>query len=128
MRPALLMIPLLALAACATPREACINDALRELRVLDRLIIETRANIARGYALEERQDLRTIRRTCTGTTAEGATFKYRCDKVDTFTRTVPAAIDLNAEQAKLQSLLQRQAQNRAQADQTIAQCIAVHPE
>ncbi|WP_439156474.1 hypothetical protein [Yoonia sp.] len=128
MRPALLMIPLLALAACATPREACINDALRDVRILDGLIAETRGNIDRGYALEERPEVRTIRRTCTGTTAEGVEFTYRCDTVNTFTTTIPAAIDLNAEQAKLTSLMQRQHEERTLADQMIAQCIAIYPE
>lgn len=128
MRPTLLMIPLLALAACATPREACINDAMRDVRILDGLIAETRGNINRGYALDERQDVRTIRQTCTGTTAEGVEFRYRCDRVNTFTTTVPVAIDLNAEQAKLTSLLQRQRTDRAVADQMIAQCLTIHPE
>ena len=42
---------LLALAACATPQEACINRATRELRTLDDLIAEQRATLARGYAV-----------------------------------------------------------------------------
>ena len=128
MRPALFIVPLLALTACATPREACINDALRDVRIMDALVAETRANIDRGYALEERQDVRTIRDTCTGHTADGVEFDYRCDKVDTFTTLVPVAIDLKAEQAKLESLTARQAQNRALSDQAIAQCIAIYPE
>lgn len=128
MRATLYLIPLMALTACATPRESCINDALREVRVLDGLIAETRANIDRGYALDERQDIRTIRDTCSGKTSTGETFTYRCDRTQTFTTTVPVAIDLNDERAKLESLLQRQASNRAQSDQDIAQCIAVYPE
>lgn len=128
MRPALFMIPLLALTACATPREACINDAIREVRILDSLIAETRANLERGYALEERQDVRTIHDTCTGHTTEGVEFFYRCDRVDTFTTVVPVAIDLNTEQEKLQSLLDRQRLNRTRSDQAIAQCIAIYPE
>ena len=128
MRPAFYLIPLLALTACATPREACINDALRDKRIIDALVAETSANIERGYALEERQDVRTIRQTCTSRTADGVEFDYRCDKVDTFTTTVPVAIDLNAEREKLESLLERQAQNRALSDQAIAQCIATYPE
>lgn len=128
MRPALLMIPVLALAACATPREACINDALRDVRINDSLIAQTRANLDRGYALEERQDVRTIRQTCRGTTAEGVSFRYRCDRVQTFTTDVPVAIDLNAEQAKLESLVQRQRDLRTVSEQAIAQCIATFPE
>jgi hypothetical protein len=44
------------------------------------------------------------------------------------TRTVPVAIDLNVEQAKLTSLRERYAQTQAVANQGVAQCIAVHPE
>lgn len=128
MRPVLYLVPLLALTACATPRETCINQALRDKRIVDALVVETQQNIARGYALQERQDTRTIRDRCTGRTPSGEEFRYRCDRVDTFTTSVPVAINLADEQAKLQTLLERQAQNRATSDQAIAQCIAVHPE
>lgn len=128
MRPALLMIPLLALAACATPRDSCINDALRDVRINNSLIAQTRANLERGYALEDRQEVRSIRRSCRGTTAEGVEFRYRCDRVQTFTTSVPVAIDLNAEQAKLESLVERQLDLREQSEQAIAQCIATFPE
>ena len=128
MRPVLYLVPLLALTACATPREACINQALRDKRIVDALVVETQQNIARGYALQERQDTRTIRDRCTGRTPDGEEFRYRCDRVDTFTTSVPVAINLDDERAKLESLLERQARNRTESDQAIAQCIAVHPE
>lgn len=128
MRFALYMIPLLALTACATPREACINNAMRDLRILNSLITETRANIARGYALEERQDVLTLPRTCSGRNADGTAFTFRCDKVETFTTTVPVAINLDDERAKLETLLERQSQLKPATDQAIAQCIAANPE
>ena len=59
MRPALMILPFLALAACATPREQCIGQATRDLRVLNSLIAETQGNLARGYAIEEQQEVRT---------------------------------------------------------------------
>ncbi|MFN3662018.1 hypothetical protein [Yoonia sp.] len=127
-RPALIILPLLALAACATPREQCINQATRDLRVLTNLVTETQGNLARGYALAEDQQVRTVRRTCRGRNSDGTTFRYRCDETETFTTTRPVAIDLNAEQAKMNSLLERQRQQRAASDQTVAQCIAIHPE
>ncbi len=34
MRRALFMLPASALTACATPREACINDATRDVRII----------------------------------------------------------------------------------------------
>ena len=128
MRPALFILPLLALAACATPREQCINQANRDLRVLTNLVAETQGNLARGYAIAEDQQVRTIRRTCRGQNSDGSTFRYRCDETETFTTSRPVAIDLNAEQAKLNSLVQRQQQQRAASDQMVLQCINLHPE
>jgi hypothetical protein len=128
MRPALIILPFLALAACATPREQCISQATRDLRVLDSLVIETQGNLARGYALAEQQEVRTVRRTCRAQNSDGSTFRYPCDETETVSSTRPVAIDLNAERAKLNSLVQRQQQQRAVSDQTVAQCIAIHPE
>jgi len=128
MRPALFMLPLVFLAACATPREQCIDDVTRNTRVLSSLINETRGNLARGYALEERQDVRTVRGTCRGRNEEGELFTFSCPETQTFTTTVPVAIDLNAERAKLASLEERFVQTQAASNQAVAQCIAVHPE
>jgi hypothetical protein len=128
MRTALIMLPLAALAACATPREQCINNVARDTRVLSALINQTERNISRGYALEQRQDVRTVRKTCQGRNSDGSTFLFRCEETDTVKTTVPVAIDLNAERAKLTSLKERLAQSQPAANQAIAQCIAVHPE
>lgn len=128
MRPVYIILPLAVLAACATPREECINDVTRDTRVLSSLVNETRANLARGYALDERQDVRTIRSTCRGRDDDGVVFEFRCDKTDTITTTVPVAIDLNVERAKLASLEERFAQTQSTSNQAVAQCIAVHPE
>lgn len=129
MRTALLMLPLLAaLAACATPREQCINDATRDSRVLGALINQTKGNIARGYALEQRQSLRTVPGTCRGRNEDGSTFFFACDETETFTTSVPVAIDLNAERAKLESLQERLAQVLPASNQAVAQCIAIHAE
>ena len=128
MRPALILLPLAALAACATPREQCINAAVRDTRVLSALVAETEGNIARGYALSTEQEVRTVRTTCRGQNEDGTTFLFPCEEVQTVDRTVPVAIDLNAEQAKLASLRARLAAERASADATVAQCRAIHPE
>lgn len=126
MRATLLVIPVL-LTACATPREACIADVTREVRVLDGLIAETRANLSRGFAVERREEVVTRRTFCTGRNEDGTTFRFRCEETDTRTREIPVAIDLNAERAKLESLEQRQAQNRINAQAGIAQCQAQFP-
>ena len=127
MRAALLIVPLL-LTACATPRESCMSDVNREVRILDGLIAETRENLARGFAVEKQQQVRTRRSFCTGRNSAGERFRFRCDKTRTTTRTVPVAIDLNAEREKLVSLEQRQVQNIANAQTGIAQCVALYPE
>lgn len=126
MRAHLLIIPLL-LTACATPREACLADATKEVRILENLIEVTRANLARGYAVGERQVVDTRRTFCTGRNDDGSTFRFRCEETDTKTVQFPVAIDLDAEREKLVSLEQRQAQNRVNAQSAIAQCQALYP-
>ena len=128
MRPALMILPFLALAACATPREQCIGQATRDLRVLNSLIAETQGNLARGYAIEEQQEVRTLRKTCRGENSDGTIFRYSCDETETFTTSRPVAIDLNVERAKLNSLVERRNQQQTTSDQVVLQCIATHPE
>ena len=128
MRPALVLLPVIALAACATPREQCIADATRDTRVLSSLINETRANLSRGYALEERQDVRTVTRSCRAENKDGTAFLFPCNQTETFTTSVPVAIDLNAEQSKLASLEERFVLTQASSNQAVAQCIQIHPE
>jgi len=128
MRAAPILLSLTVLAACATPREVCIDNATRDTRILSSLIDETRGNLARGYALEERQDVRTVSSLCRGRNEDGTIFTFRCDEIDTFTTNAPVAIDLNAERAKLASLEERFVQTQAASNQAVAQCIAVHPE
>ena len=124
----LLSVPALALTACATPREACISSAQRELRIIDRLVAETQANIARGYAVEERTEVVTVRGTCIGTNDDGSSFTFSCPETETRTRTEPVAIDLAAERAKLDSLLERQAAQRSATEAAIQQCLVLNPE
>lgn len=123
-----LIASLLVLAACATPREACISEAQSQLRVLTKLAAETRGNIDRGFALRTETELRTIRDTCTGRNEDGTTFTFRCDRTESFDRRVPVAIDLNAEQEKLASLETRIASEQRRAQAAVQTCIAVHPE
>jgi hypothetical protein len=127
MRRVFFLLPLLAVA-CATPREACIGQASRELGVVNALIAETQANLSRGYGVETRQEIVTTEKTCTVTNPDGSVVRFPCDEVETRDRRVPVAIDLNVEQAKLRSLQQRQAQMRSQTNAAIGQCIATYPE
>ena len=46
----LALLPLV--AAYAAPREACIASANKDLRVINKLVTETRGNLVRGFAIE----------------------------------------------------------------------------
>lgn len=132
MRFAAALLPLLALAACATPREACINDATRDLRQVNAFIAETQANLARGYALETRQEARVVRDICEGTIRrEDGTvdiIRMPCERTELVDVDRPVPIDLTAERAKLASLLQQQAALERQSQAVIQACVAAHPE
>lgn len=132
MRPFAALVPLLILVACATPREACITEANRDLRRVNALIIETQENLARGYGLETRQDVQVRPRRCTGhsvnSEGEPFTFRYDCDETQVIDRQVPVTIDLAAEQRKLEQLLAQQRQLERQSQAQTQACIAAHPE
>ena len=128
MHRALIILPLIALTACATPREQCISDANRDTYVLQNLVNEARGNLARGYALAESTDVRTLTRTCRGRDANDEVFTYPCNETETFTTTRPVSIDLAAEQVKLNQLERRLSQAQSNANAMVAQCIAMHVE
>lgn len=128
MKKTLFLLPLIALAACATPREQCIAGANRPVATLDRLIIETQGNIRRGFALVEVQDVRVLRSSCEGTNADGSTFRFPCEETETFSRQQPVTINIAEERIKLDQLQERRAQSARAASAQVQQCIAVHPE
>jgi hypothetical protein len=127
-RSTLLLIPLIALAACSTPREQCISSANRSVATLDRLISVTRGNIQRGFAIAEVQDVRVLRRSCEGTNADGSTFRFPCEETETFNRQEPVAINIAEERTKLAQLETRRQQQARDAQARIQQCVAIHPE
>lgn len=111
-----------------TPRERCISHANRDLRVLNGLVNETRANVDRGYAIERYQEFDEVRVSCNELRDDGTVRETFCDEVEVRERTRPVAIDLNAERAKLRSLEQRLVRDQARANAEIRQCVAIHPE
>jgi len=128
MKKTLILLPLLAIAACSTPREQCISNANGQLRTLDRLIDVASGNVQRGFALAEVQDVRVLRTTCQGTNEDGSTFRFPCEETETFTRREPVSINIVEERVKLAQLQdQRDAAARDMAART-QQCIAIHPE
>ena len=127
-RTALLLLPLLAVAACSTPRDRCISGAQRSVATLDRLIAETRGNINRGYGLVEVQDVRVLRGSCEGTNEDGSKFRFPCEETETFTRREPVAINISEERVKLDQLEDRRAIAQRQAQAQVQQCLARYAE
>lgn len=128
MRQVIFALPLLALAACETPQEACINDVARELRTVNALIVQTRGNIDRGFGLETRQETREVRTTCRGRTETGEAVRVRCDETRVRNVRVPVTLDLDQERVKLRQLESRLTNLQRQTQQSIAQCQALYPE
>ena len=128
MRRALLPLSLLLLAACQTPREACLSQASSELRTVEALIAETRGNLERGYAIEIEQEVEVTRDFCTVTLEDGTEGRVRCDRTDVDEVERPVAIDLRAEQAKLEGLLERRGALVARQEAQAAACVAAYPE
>jgi hypothetical protein len=126
--PVLVLLSALGLAACQTPREACISEATSQLRTIDSLIRETRANLERGYAIEEDQEVRVRRGWCRVQNEDGTEGRVRCEDTDVVDVQRPVAIDLNAERAKLESLLEQRGRFQSQQDARLRACVAAYPE
>lgn len=121
---------LLILSACGTPQQNCISGATRDMRVVDRLIAETEANLQRGYAIEEQVISRPIWAPCYPRVRRGqpaAALQMCMDDEDEVIRR-PKAIDLNAEAAKLASLKAKRAAQAEAASPAIMACRAQYPE
>lgn len=127
-RLALLSLGLL--AACGTPQEQCISANTRDLQVVNRLIQETEANIARGYGYETVTEYQPRWVDCTPrpTKAVPEPASQMCfDEVPVSVRQ-EVALDLNAESAKLKSLKAKRAALSKSAEGVVAQCKAKYPE
>lgn len=130
-RPLFMLVPvLLTLAACGTPQEQCINSVAGNLHTIDGLILQTQGNLQRGFAYT--QVVRTIPQyqDCTprATSANPDPRGEMClvDSVQTFQK--PVAIDLVAEQKKLDQLVAKRAELARAAAPAIAACQAQYPQ
>ncbi|MCF3972284.1 hypothetical protein [Paracoccus salsus] len=129
---ALMVLPLL-MAACATPQERCISRHTGEFRTVSRLLAEVEANLARGYAWEERQvvrdrytQCRTVERDRQGEVIGVTTRGCWRDYVDTERFRVP--IDPAAESRKRENLAARKAALADRALASVAACKSAFPE
>ena len=118
----LVLLPLL--AACSE-QQMCISRATKDLRQVQSFISESEGNLARGYALVEKEYIDYDIRRC-GETPDGKPIFCREREVET--RRVPKAIDLDAEAAKHASLKNKEAQLLIQAQAAKQACIQQYPE
>lgn len=120
----------LGLAACGTPQQQCISQVTGNLRVVDRLVAETEANLARGYAIAQVVETRLEFVDCTRDATPNRPNPRPRQCVEDVPQTVsrPVAIDLNAEAAKLASLRTKRAQLATAAAPAIATCQQQYPE
>ncbi len=125
MRRAALLMPLLALAACETPQEACLRGVSREASIVEGLIAQTQGNLRRGYAIEEDQVIRTVPDFCEVEDNEGRERTVLCDRTEVRDVERPVAIDPEAERAKLEGLLERRARLAAERTDRLLACQAL---
>lgn len=119
------------LAACGTPQEQCINRGTRDLRTVERLIVETQGNLDRGYALETVTRYEDYWDTCFDAVVVDGQTQYKprmCLQERSYTEERPKAIDLTAEAKKLDSLKVKRTELARAAEPVIAQCKAEYPE
>ena len=124
MRKTLILINCLLVSACATPREACIRDASRDLNVVRALISSTEATLKRGYAVETTNRYVIVSQPC-------FTKQYPnrwCERSVPVTDKKAVAVDLNAEKRKLSSLRTKEKQLRIRAAKAIKTCEINFPE
>ncbi|MEE9387061.1 MAG: hypothetical protein V3U96_00495 [Paracoccaceae bacterium] len=118
------LVALLPLVGCVSAQELCIANAGKDIRVLSGLIATTQANITRGYAIHTEEFFDNELQLCGVIEGE----EVYCEVAVAYSRNIPVAIDLNVEQAKLTSLIKKQAELSNRANSVIAQCQAQYPE
>lgn len=94
---------------------------------MNALIVETRGNLTRGFAIKTEQRFREVNDICKSQLPDGTEIRTACKRTEVKDIEVPIAIDLNAERAKLQSLEERQQQMQVNAEAARRQCIANNP-
>ncbi|WP_305802565.1 hypothetical protein [Paracoccus sp. MA] len=128
----LALMPVLVVAACGTPQEQCISRNTREYRTVSNLLAEVEANLARGYAWEERTVTRTEWDDCRHVWIDrdgNRRLGYRpClrDVVDTERYRVP--IDPAAETRKRDNLQARKQALMPAARAAVDACKTAYPE
>ena len=128
MRLALLLAPVLLLGACATPREACLRDAGRELRRIDAQAARIGTDLARGYRLVVTTDRRQVSTSCPRRARDGRLVLVPCLRTETIRNETPLPIDAAEERRRLAALRAARPGAAARADRAGRACLALHPE
>jgi hypothetical protein len=114
----ILALGLAALLAACSPAEQCRLDATRDVRLLDRMIAETRTDLGRGYRLIPIEDPFQIG--LFGCFEPSEIFAFcRDDAVPRYRR---QALNRPAEEAKLASLLAQRRTVEVRTQQALADC------
>jgi len=112
-------LALLLLAACADPATRCFAPEARELKTVEALIAETRANVDRGYAEGPRGN--SALNLCLGSFGRNVGLSY-CTSASGRGRAVP--VDAAAEERKLAALEARRSAILQAIQQKSAACPA----
>lgn len=125
------LLACLALAACATPQQRCIDSVTGDLQVINALIAEAEVNLARGFGTREETVWVPSWSYCAPPTwwAGGNVMFPGQMCLDDQPRTVerPVAIDIDAERRKLAQLRQQREKLTRIAAPAVAQCQARYP-
>ena len=126
MKPLFLIAPLAMLAACTDPRQACLNSAQQDLRVVRALIADSEATLERGYVIQTETRHVIYTDFCFG--AHGHHVGYRfCDRVLPVTSKKPVAVDLGEERRKLKSLRVKERELERRTARDIRVCNQTYP-
>lgn len=132
MKRVLVLAGFVLLAGCGTPQERCINAATRDLRVVDRLIIETQGNLDRGYALVEVERIADRWVVCVpgrpATATEPARAPEMCLREYDYTVTEPRAVNLAEQRVILAELKKKRVALEKASRPAVASCKLTHPE
>ncbi len=127
--PCLALAATLVLAACATPRQQCINDATQQVRSVESALSTAQGNISRGYALHRQSVPYTVNHTCYREYPHTRTvIPYSCPSTYYRTQTTPVAIDVAEERRKAAQYREVLSGLREAAAARVAQCSAQFPE
>lgn len=126
------LMPVLVVAGCGTPQEQCISRNTQEYRTVSSLLADVEANLARGYAWEERAVTRTEWEDCPYVVRDKdgkARVLYRsCMREVADTERYRVPIDPAAETRKRDNLTARKKALTPSAAAAVQACKAAYPE